>query len=85
MGIALRARDRNPLHAERIVMNLPHIFFRNRFPKARPPRAGIEFRRGIKQRVVATDAAVDSLVVNIPTLSTVCEFRICVSCDLKYA
>jgi len=36
MSIALRARNRNPLYAQRAVVDLAHIFFRKRFPKARP-------------------------------------------------
>ena len=67
--IAFGARDSGTNHPESTVANLRHIFFGDRLPEARPARAGIEFRSRIKQRIVAADAAVQSLLVQVPVLA----------------
>ena len=43
VGVTLLARNRNPLHAHRIVAYLPHILTRNRCPEAGPARAESNF------------------------------------------
>lgn len=83
--IASGAGNRRPLHAQRAVGNLAYVLLGNRLPEARPAGSGIELRRGTEQRVIAADAAENSLVVNIQKLPTVGEFCIRVPRDFKYS
>src|SRR5207247_11036059 len=43
-----------------------HVFLGDRLPITRPAGAGIELRRGAKERRIAADATEDSLLVQVP-------------------
>src|SRR6266566_3681121 len=45
------------------------VFRRDRRPKARPTRSGIDLRIRSEQRIVTTDAAIKTFLVEVPVLS----------------
>jgi hypothetical protein len=63
---ALFAAHFNACHAVTGVCTSHDVFGSIGLPETRPPAAGIEFGRGIKQGIAATYAAVNSRIMAIP-------------------
>src|ERR1700694_2157395 len=59
MRVAKRAFDCRSQHARAEIFFLAHIFRGDWLPKARPARAGVEFRSLVERRVAAIDATVE--------------------------
>jgi len=82
VGVAFCAGDGSADHTEARVAQLGDIFCRNGLPETGPSGAGIEFGSGIEQRVIATDAAVEAFVMQIPVLAGEGHFGVSVPRDV---
>ena len=69
MPLAGGADDLDAGHAVGAVLDLGDALFRQRFPEARPARARVEFRAGLKERLPAADADVGSRVLAVVVLA----------------
>src|SRR5579885_1956003 len=67
--VAFGTRDRGADHTETCVTNFRDVLLCNGRPEARPSRAGLEFRCGIEERIVAANASVDTFLVQVPVLA----------------
>src|ERR1700722_8217729 len=76
MGVTFGAGDCGADHPESCVADFGYVFGGNRRPETRPSRARFELGGGIEERVVAADAAVDALVVQVPTFSRKGDFGV---------
>src|SRR5579872_568246 len=60
------------------------VFFGDGRPETGPTRAGIEFRTGTKERVAATDAAVQPRIVVVVVDAAKGSLGVCFACDVKF-
>lgn len=58
VGVALGAGHCSAKHSQARVTNFRDVLRSDGLPETRPSGAGLKFRGGIEERVVATDAAV---------------------------
>src|ERR1700722_4013049 len=66
MGVALAALDFCARHSHGFIAGLDHVLLGDGLPEAGPAGARLELGFGAEESVVATDAAIDSLVVVVP-------------------
>src|ERR1700722_19737676 len=71
------------LHPGGAISARRYVFFGDRFPKARPARAGFEFRLGIEENRVATDAMVQAVVMIAGILAGEGPFGACMARDFE--
>src|SRR3984957_1898982 len=69
MRVALRAGDGRSFHAKSRISDFGDVFSGDRLPEAGPARARLKLSGRVEQRVVATDAAKDALVAQIPVFA----------------
>ena len=69
--VAVPAGDGGALHAECLVRDLGDVLWRDGLVEAGPSRAGLELGLGTEDRRVATDAAVEPVVMVIPGVTGV--------------
>src|SRR4249919_4334145 len=67
--IAATAGNRRAFHADQIVTGGDFVYLGDRLPETRPAGAGVELGRGIEQRGVAADAAIDAAIVQVPVFA----------------
>jgi hypothetical protein len=66
VGVALATGNCGAFHAERVITSLDDVLLGDGLVEAGPASSGIELGVGVKEGVVAADAAKDSVVVEIP-------------------
>ena len=74
MCVALAALDLRARHSEAFVGGLNHVFFCEGLPEAGPAGARFKLGLGAEKSVVAADAAIDSVLVVVPSASGVGTF-----------
>lgn len=82
MRLAFRAGNRGAHHAKSSIAGLGHVLIGDGLPETRPSGARFELCGGIKQRVVATYAAVQAFLVKIPILARKSDFRVSIARDV---
>ena len=81
--IALFAKHFHACHSIAPVRLYADVLFGNRLPETRPSSSGFEFRLGAEQRVPATNAPVDSFLVQLVVFTGERRLRPLSSSDLK--
>ena len=66
VSVAFSARDRGADDSECCVTGFADVLGSDGRPETGPPCAGLELGGGIEERIVATDAAIDAFVVQVP-------------------
>src|SRR5438128_6482827 len=62
---------------------LGNVALRHRLPEAGPAGAGVELRRGVEQRLPATDTLIDTVFLRVPVRPRECSFGSFLSGDLE--
>ena len=70
-------------HTKVCVADLGYVLGSDRRPETRPSRSRFELRGGIEERVIAADAAIETLAVQVPVLSRECDFGVGVARDVE--
>src|ERR1700730_845849 len=84
MGVALGTGNRVPDHAVTRIPYSSNVLRCARLPQPRPAGTRLKLVVRAEQCVIATDAAVESLVVEIPVFSAEGDFSIPMASDIEF-
>ena len=83
VGVAFCAGDGGADEAESCIPDFGYVFSGDGRPETGPSGAGFELGVGTEQRIVTTDAAVESLVMQIPVFAGEGKLRIRMTSDVE--
>src|SRR5579872_2365276 len=85
MRVAQSTGDCSANHSQAQIPGLANVLPGNRRPETGPTGSRLEFCVGAEQGIIAADAAVEALVVQIPISAGIRHLRIGVTRDLEFA